>query len=624
MTAQSQTQAQAVNFFLADLRELQFVLFEQFGLTDLLNTSLFKRSFDENGARMVLTEAYKFAAEVLGPLNTSGDAEGCRLVNGAVQAPAGFAEAWQKIYDTGLRTTSVSPEWGGLGAPTLLAVAVEEMLTAANTAFTMYPGLASGAAEVIQQFGTAEQKALYLPRLYNGQWGGTMCLTEPHAGSDVGSARTRAVKQADGSYLLSGTKIFISCGDHDIVENIIHLVLARTEGAPAGTKGLSLFIVPKYRIDAEGKRLEANDVSVGRIEHKMGINASPTCVLNFGENGTCRGELVGGPASENAGMRQMFLLMNAARIAVAVQSLGVASTAYLNAVRYAHERRQGPSVKHFKDPLAPRVPIIEHADVRRMLLDMRARVEGIRALIAKIARHRDMVELAEHEGAGEKAYHLGQIELLTPVAKAYSSDQAFRVCETAIQTLGGAGYMADFGIEQYCRDAKIFSIYEGTNHIQAMDLVSRKMPMQNGAFLQAYQKDIQTFVERHSGHATYGEAVKALGAAAEALQSATMRLLNWFYSGQLEMVPLYANRFLEMMAELTIGWLLLDQAIIADAKSAELPEGHRDRDFYRGKHFTALYFVHNILPGVAQKAQILSREDRSALDIPNSAFSLPA
>jgi hypothetical protein len=397
-------------------------------------------------------------------------------------------------------------------------------------------------------------------------------------------------------------------------------VLARTENAPAGTKGLSLIIVPKLRHDGEGKLGEVNDVSVGRIEHKMGIKGSATCVLNFGESGGCRGELVGGPAGENQGMKQMFLLMNAARIAVGAQSLGVATVAYLNALRYARDRKQGPSVKHFKDPLAPRVSIIEHADIRRMLMEMRVRVEGIRALIAKVASHRDHYEIMRHDGAGDHNYHNGQIELLTPVVKAYGSDQAFRICEMAIQTLGGAGYMSDYGIEQCTRDAKIFSIYEGTNHIQAMDLVGRKLPMQNGAFLQAYLKDITTFVEKHASHAVYGEAVKSLGKAAEALQGTTMRLLGWFYSGQLEMVPLYANRFLEMMAELTIGWLLLEQALLAEAKRKELPEGHRDHDFYHGKHFSALYFISNILPGVEDKARILAREDRSALEVPDQTF----
>lgn len=613
--------SQNQNFFVADLREIQFVLFEQYGLTDLLQSKFYSKSFDESGAQMVLKEAHKFASEVLGPLNSVGDQVGCKLENGAVQTPPGFKDAWTKIFEAGLRTTSTSTEFGGMGAPKLLAAAVEEFLCSGNIAFNMYPGLAMGAAEVIEQFGTHEQKEFFLHRMYSGQWGGTMCLTEPHAGSDVGSARTKAIKQPDGKHLISGTKIFISGGDHDMAENIIHLVLARTEGAPAGTKGLSLFIVPKNRFDADGKLTGPNDVSVGRIEHKMGLNGNATCVMNYGENGACIGELVGGPAGEGQGMRQMFLLMNAARIAVGVQSLGVASVAYLNALRYARERKQGPSVKHFKDPTAPRVPIIEHADIRRMLIDMKARVEGIRALICKLAAHRDRYDIATADGVGDANYHLGQIELLTPVVKAYGSDQAFSICETAIQTLGGVGYTADYGIEQYCRDSKVFSIYEGTNHIQAMDLIGRKLSMQNGAFAQAFQKDVNDFIEKHKDHKVYGPAVAQLSKAATALQGATMKLMSWFFSGQLEMVPLFSTRFLEMLAETTIGWLLLEQAILGESKRAALPEGHADHAFYLGKHHIALYFAGNVLPGVSDKADLLNIADRSALDIADASFA---
>ena len=613
--------AQNQNQYLADLREMQFVLFEQFGLGELLQDPLYASSIDEQGARMVLDEAYKFACDVLGPLNSSGDAEGCRLENGAVKVPHGFHDAWKKLYEAGLRKTALAPEHGGMGAPALLAVAVEEILCGANAAFNMYPGLSMGAAEVVEKFGTPAQKELFLSRIYSGEWGGTMCLTEPQAGSDVGSARTKAIKQDDGSYLITGTKIFISAGDHDMADNIIHLVLARTEGAPSGTKGLSLFIVPKYQVDGEGKLGGANDVHVAGIEHKMGIRASATCVLSFGENGTCRGELVGGAAGENQGMKQMFLLMNAARIAVGIQGCALASSAYLNALRYTRERKQGSSLKHFKDPTAPRVPIIEHPDVRRMLLDMKARVEGIRALIAKLASHQDRAQIAHKSGQGNANYHDGQIELLTPIVKAYGSDQSFRICETAIQTLGGAGYISDYGIEQYCRDSKIFSIYEGTNHIQAMDLVGRKLGMAGGAHLQSFFADVAEFVKEHGEHAELGAAVKQLGTALEALQGTTMLLLSWFYGGKLELVPLHANRFLEMMAETTIGWLLLAQAVLAGKKRAELPEDHRDRPFYEGKLYGALYFAGNVLPGVKAKSEVLSREETSALHIPDASFA---
>jgi hypothetical protein len=377
------------------------------------------------------------------------------------------------------------------------------------------------------------------------------------------------------------------------------------------------------RVNPDGSLGEPNDVALGGIEHKMGIRASATCVLNFGENGACRGELVGGLPSESQGMKQMFLLMNAARIAVGIQSVGVASSAYLNALKYAKERKQGSSIKSFKDPNAPRVPIIEHPDVRRMLLDMKARVEGIRALIAKLASHSDRAEIAHATGKGNLNYHQGQVELLTPLVKAYGSDQAFRICETAIQTLGGAGYISDYGIEQYCRDSKIFSIYEGTNHIQAMDLVGRKLGMAGGANLTAFFGDVQGFVEQHKAHPIFGAAVLQLGEAVNALQGTTMRLLSWFHGGNLDLVPIYANRFLEMMAETTVGWLLLDQALLAEQKRAELTAEqaeHPDHTFYAGKQHTALYFAHNVLPGVVGKADLFGREDKSPLQIPDEAF----
>jgi len=367
--------AHAQNRYLADIRDFRFLLFEQFRLGEILGDGRYE-GMDEDAARMVLDECYAFVREVLGPINEIGDREGCRVEDGAVKVPTGFHEAWKKLYEAGWKSLRVSPEWGGQGAPTLLTVAVEELLSGSNTAFNMYPGLALGAAEVIHEYGTPEQKQKFLRQMYHGTYGGTMCLTEPQAGSDVGAARSKAVPQPDGSYLISGTKIFISAGDHDMAENIIHLVLARVEGAPAGTKGLSLFIVPKFHVGADGRPGARNDVTLGGIEHKMGINGSATCVLNFGEAGACIGDLIGGPAGLNQGIRQMFQLMNSARISVGIQGLGVASAAYLNALRYARERKQGSSIRTFKDPTAPRVPIIEHADVRRMLLDMKARVEA--------------------------------------------------------------------------------------------------------------------------------------------------------------------------------------------------------------------------------------------------------
>src|SRR5258706_13015703 len=483
----------------------------------------------------------------------------------------------------------------------------------------MYPGLAYGAGEVIEHFGTPEQQALYCPRMFGGTWGGTMCLTEPHAGSDVGASKSVATKNADGTYSIRGTKIFISGGDHDLAENIVHLVLARVEGAPAGTKGLTLFIVPKIRTDKDGKLGDSNDVSVGAIEHKMGINGSATCVLNFGENGKCIGVPVGGDAKLNQGMPQMFKMMNGARIAVGVQGISVASSAFLNALDYAKERKQGASISHWKDATAARVPILDHAAVRRMLLDMKSRVEGIRALAIKLTNHQDRVRALSGQDEAAVAYHQGQVDLLVPLVKAYGSDQGFRVCETAIQTYGGAGYTRDYPVEQYCLDAENLSIYQGTNHIQAMDLVGRKIGQAGGANLQAFVGDIQKFVAAHGAHTALGAEAKRLGRAAEAVVGSAMKLLMWFQGGQLERVPLVANRFLEMMAETAVAWVLLEGAVIAHEKRASASE--TEAAFYAGKVSAAQYFCRNILPGVEHKAQLLGDEDLSPLEIPDAGFA---
>ena len=611
----------AQNRYKADLREMRFLLFEQFKLQDVLGQGPFE-NWGPDEVSMVLDEAYKFCCEVLGPLNAIGDRVGCELVEGAVKTPPGFKGAWDKLYEAGWKTLHVSTENGGQGAPASVYVMVEELLSGANTAFNMYPGLAYGAAEVIAVCATPEQKQRYLHNMYHGKWGGTMCLTEPQAGSDVGSARTTAKKRADGRYDVRGTKIYISGGDHDMAENIVHLVLARVDGAPAGTKGLSLFLVPKLRVGDDGTSAGSNDVTVGSIEHKMGINGSSTFLLNFGENDGCIGELVG--TAENQGMPQMFKMMNGARISVGVQGVAVASAAYLNALEYAKDRKQGSHITQWKDPTAPRVAIVEHPDVRRMLLDMKARVEGIRALAVKLTRHEDEAVILQGKDDVRAAYHRGQVDLLVPLVKAYGSDQAFRVCETAIQTYGGAGYTQDYPVEQYCRDAKIFSIYEGTNHIQAMDLVGRKLAQGGGANLQAFLGDIAAFVAKNDKHPVLGPSVKELASAQEALAGTAMRLLSWFQMGKMPMVPLAANAFLEMMAETTVAWVLLDGAVIALDAKAKLPadeDAARERAFYEGKKHAAVYYARTVLPHVRLQAEILGKEDTSALDIPTDAFA---
>ncbi|HEX3477648.1 MAG TPA: acyl-CoA dehydrogenase [Kofleriaceae bacterium] len=603
------------NQYKANLRDLTFLLFEQFKLGDLLGKAPYA-NWGKDEVLAVLEEAYGWVQKHLGPYNRSGDDEGCRLVDGQVHVPAGFKEAWKALYEAGWRTLAVDEARGGQAGPYTLALMVEEFMCGANTSFNMYPALTHGAAEVILAFGTPEQQATYVPNMFNGKCAGTMCLTEPHAGSDVGSASTTATRRPDGKYDLRGVKIFISGGDHDMADNIVHMVLARTPDAPPGTKGLSLFIVPKRRADGA-----SNDVTVGGIEHKMGIRGSATAVLNFGDAGGCIGELVG--TAEQKGMSQMFHLMNSARIGVGIQSLALASSAFLNALDYARERKQGSSIKQWKDATAPRVPIIDHPDVRRMLLDMKARVEGLRALAVKLTMHIDHAHALETAG-GDKAlaeYHAGQVDLLVPLIKAYGSDQAFQICATAIQVYGGAGYLKDWPVEQYCRDSKIFSIYEGTNHIQAMDLVGRKLMQRGGANVQAFGKDVGGFIAAHKQHPAFKDAIAVLGQAMEALTGTGGKFMQWFGGGRMEMVPAVANRFLEMMAETTVGWLLLDAAVIAEAAAAGLPADHPDRVFYDGKKFAALYFAHNVLPGVAAKAQLIAREDRTALDVPVAALA---
>ncbi|HLK41076.1 MAG TPA: acyl-CoA dehydrogenase [Polyangiaceae bacterium] len=610
----------AINRYKADLREFSFLLFEQFRIGELLGAAPFE-AWGVDECKSTLTECYRWVREVSGPLNAQGDAQGCRLENGQVITPTGFGKAWKSLYEAGWKQLAADPEFGGGGAPRSLVVLVEEMLSGANTAFSMYAGLTFGAAEVIHAFGTHEQQHLFCPRMFDGRWSGTMCLTEPQAGSDVGSAKTSASRNPDASYSIRGTKIFISGGDNDFAENVVHLVLARVEGAPAGTKGLTLFIVPKMRPNADGSIAGPNDVSVANIEHKMGINGSSTCVLNFGDAGKCIGWPVGGEGKLNQGMPQMFKLMNSARIAVGVQGLSVAGSAYLNALEYARDRKQGANMMQWKDANAPRVPILEHADVRRMLLDMKARVEGVRALAIKLAHHGDRALALVGKDEKQAAYHVGQVDLLVPMLKAYGTDQGFRICETAIQTFGGVGYTRDFPVEQYCRDAKIFSIYEGTNHIQAMDLVGRKIGQAGGANLQAYLADVAAFAQKHSGDATIGAAVKTLAGAQEAIGSTAMRLLMWFQAGNVALVPLNANRFLEMMAETTVAWMLLEAAAIALDKKKSVAAGHPDAAFYDGKVAAALYFARNVLPTVELKAKLMADEDRTALDLPDAAFA---
>ena len=607
--------SQDVNRYRCDLRDIRFLLFEQFGLGDLLGRPPYA-DWAQGDIDAILDGVYQWACAVIGPLNAVGDRVGCTLEAGRVKTPPGFKEAWKSLYQAGWRGLGVSPEHGGQGGPMAVALMASEMMSGANTAFNMYPGLAQGVGEVITAFGTPEQVAAYSRKIVTGVYAGTMCLTEAHAGSDVGSVKTRATPQGGGKYLIDGTKVFISGGDHDLAENILHLVLARTPDAPAGTKGLSLFIVPRDRLDGSG----GNDVVTQSIEHKMGINGSATAVLRFGESGTCIGELVG--TEERRGMSQMFKMMNLARIGVGIQGLAVAGAAYLAALEYAGERVQGPSIKAWKDPAAPRVPIIQHPNIRRLLLDMKSRVEGIRGLIVKLAAHLDRAASLRTAGGDAAAieYHEGQVDLLVPVVKAYASEQGFQVTVNAIQVFGGAGYVVDHPVEQYCRDSKIFSIYEGTTHIQALDLVGRKLGQRGGANLQAFLADVRRVAESAGGDPELARAAERMRAAGDALGESAMRLLGWFQAGKTELIGLYANRFLEMLARTAVSSVLIEGAQLASRAAGKLAEGHPDRAFYAGKRHAALHYAHLELPGVVDGARFMGEEMRHSLDIPDAGF----
>ncbi len=616
----------ATNFFKADLRSIQFTLYEHIKVQQLFDADRFPKSnffghLSQQECDQVIEQTYRFCNEVIGPLNQVADRVGCRFEDGKVLAPEGYREAWHKLYEMGLPNWRLSLDHGGFQGPSSIGVAISELQSGANVAFSMYPGLTHGAAELVATFALDHDREKFLPPMMDGRFSGTMCLSEPHAGSDVGAARTKAVPIDGNRYKITGTKCWISGGDHDMAENVIHLVLARVEGAPEGTSGISLFIVPKYLVGDDGSVGESNNVVTASIEHKLGIRSSSTAVLNFGEGGDTIGYLCG--ATENVGMKQMFQMMNGARIAVGVQGLAVASTAYLNALSYARDRKQGSSVKRFKDPNAPRVAIIEHSDIRRLLLEMKAKVEGMRALCVKLAFNEDMARALNAEGKhDEAAFYQGRVDLLTPIVKAYCSDQGFRICESAIQVYGGAGYVQDNPVEQYLRDSKIFSIYEGTNHIQALDLVVRKLRGRSGQDLADFLGDVTGFVERYSDDHAVGKEVRLLGEAAQALQDAGGNLMQYMMSSKLDQLTLCCSPFLEAMSEVTVGHLLLEAAVIAEQeRTQDERQSQEEFDFYAGKVMAGKFFANFVLPNVLDKCRTIASNDRSALDIPDAGFS---
>ena len=590
----------------APLRDIQFVLTE---LLQIENLPQQIPDFVEATPDLVATiieEAGKFCENELQPLNHSGDEEGCHYDKGNVTTPKGFKEAYAKFIEGGWTSLPCDPEYGGQGLPKLVNFAVEEMICSANLSFGMYPGLSNGNYNAIHAHGSDEQKALYLPKLVDGTWTGTMCLTEPHCGTDLGLCKTRAEANEDGSYKLYGTKIFISAGEHDLAENIIHLVLARLPDAPAGIRGISLFVCPKFLPDAEGKPGARNPVVCGSIEKKMGIKASSTCVMNFDG---AQGWLVGKP---HKGMSAMFTMMNTARLAVGMQGLGIAEAAYQGAVTYARDRLQMRALTGAKFPDKPADPIIVHPDVRRMLLTIRSLNEGCRALAYWVGRELD---ISLHHPDPEKRQEADDlVALLTPVVKAFLTDHGFNAANLGVQIYGGHGYIREWGMEQLVRDARITQIYEGTNGIQALDLVGRKLPTGTGRLARRFFHPVSEYIETASENPEMAEFVLPLAKAFAKLQQATAWLAQAGLANPNE-AGAAATDYQRLFALVALGYMWCRMVEIALAKKNEDSDG-----FYGAKVMTARFYFARLLPESNSLFTTLMAGSDTLMAMPAEAF----
>jgi len=594
--------------YTAPVADTRFVLDEIVGLDRMTNLPGFAGAAPDI-VQAVLEEGGKFASEVLFPLNAVGDQEGCtRNADGTVTVPSGFPEAFDQFVAGGWTTLHAPEEFGGQGLPMVMAIAVEEYFTAANHAFNMYHGLTGAAVSAILVKGSEALQQKYVPNMVAGTWCGTMNLTEPQCGTDLGLIKTRAEPQADGSYKISGTKIFISAGEHDMAENIIHLVLAKTPGAPAGSKGISLFLVPKIMVGDDGSLGERNAVSCGSIEHKMGIHGNATCVMNYdGAIGWMIGE-------ENKGLAAMFIMMNQARLGVGLQGLAQAELAYQQAVHYATERRQGRALTGPAEPDQPADTLFVHPDVRRMLMEGKALTEGLRALCIWGALQVDLAKLAPTEAERQTADDL--ISLLTPVIKGYGTDKGFDVTVLAQQVFGGHGYIWETGVEQTVRDARITQIYEGTNGVQAMDLVGRKLAANGGRAIQAFFKLVGEEVAA-------GKAVQETAAVAEALEKANQQLqaaTMWLMQNAMtnpNNAGAAAYAYMHIMGIVAVGLMWLRMARAAQAR---LDAGAGNADFLKAKLVTARYFAERIMPEAGAHRRKIEGGAEALMALPPEAF----
>ncbi len=591
----------------APLRDMRFVVHE---LNDSVSLSALPglEEISPDLIDSILEEAAKVAQEVLAPTNMIGDEEGCRLENGVVRTPTGFKQAYDAFREGGWTAIACDPRFGGQGLPESVNKLVEEMICSANLSFSLYPGLTHGAYEAIASHATEELKQTYLPKMVEGTWSGTMCLTEAHCGTDLGMLRTRAVPQADGSFRVSGSKIFISAGEHDLTENIIHLVLARMPDAPPGIKGISLFLVPKFLPTEDGRPGARNGVVCTAIEHKMGIKGSATAQLTFED---AQGWLVGVP---HRGMAAMFTMMNSERLSVGIQGLGAAEASYQGAVAYAKDRIQGRALSGAKEPSKQADSIIVHPDVRRMLMTMRAYTEGCRALGGWVSRELDIFARSDDPAAKQQAEDF--TALMTPIVKSLFTDLGFEATNIGMQVYGGHGYIRDHGMEQYVRDARISMIYEGTNGIQALDLVGRKMPQHAGRLLRGFFHPVAEFIEQHSAHPQLGPMVTGLGKAFGALQLATGHIAAKGMADP-EEAGAAASDYLRLFGLVALGFMWARSAVVALEK---LPKANGDAGFYQGKLTTARFYMERILPQAGGLFMAIKSGKASMMEMPEAAF----
>jgi alkylation response protein AidB-like acyl-CoA dehydrogenase len=580
--------------YIAPLRDMQFVLHELLNVEETLKTLPKYAETDRALIDQVLEEGGKFASEVIFPLNHSGDQEGCHhdKATQSVTTPKGYKEAYQQYVEAGWPSLACEPDLGGQGLPVVVNNSFYEMINSANQAWTMYPGLSHGAYECLHAHGTPEQKEKYLPKLVSGEWTGTMCLTEAHCGTDLGLLRSKALPQPDGTYKITGSKIFISAGEHDMAANILHLVLARLPDAPEGSKGISLFLVPKFLSNADGSLGQRNPIFVGAIEEKMGIHGNATCQMNLdGAVGT----LIGAP---HKGLNAMFVFMNFARLGVGMQGLGLTEVAYQNALLYAKDRIQMRSLSGIKAPEQAADPIIVHPDVRRMLLTAKAYAEGARAFCSYVALQIDK-EL-NHPDEQVRNDAADQVALLTPVIKAFLTDNAWIATSECLQVYGGHGYIAEWGMEQYVRDARINMIYEGTNTIQSLDLLGRKILMDNGAKLKKFGAQVQAFIEDNGTDEALSEFITPLADIGDKVTKLTMEIGMKAFQNQDE-IGAAAVPYLRVVGHLVYAYLFAQMAKIA------LEKQDSGDKFYLSKLATARFYFARLLPETA----MLIRQARS-------------